>query len=382
MNYPRDGLEFLDSLRKSSGKQKNTFDDLSDYLEQKARKKGVPIHGQFELTPLCNFDCRMCYTHLTADQMGGRGPLATDQWKDLMHQAYELGMYQVTLTGGECLTYPGFKELFLYLHSLGCEVNVLTNGELLDERWVSFFKEHMPASIQITLYGSDNDSYEKVTGRRAFDTVLKNIKRISEADLPLQIAITPNAFARDSILDTVRLAKSLCNAVIVNSALFDPREETGRSGQDFDLSLKEYVDIYRLIQELDGEESREVPEELLPPPGGGSHDCTQRGLRCGGGRSGFVMTWDGKMYPCNRLTQVEGLPLEEGVASAWKKINTVCNNWPRVADCDGCPYYYICDNCAANMSDYAETGKCPAGICERTRYLVKHGIRMIAECKQ
>ena len=209
MDKPRDGLEFLDQLRKNSGRQKNTFDELSEYLEQKARKKGVPIHGQFELTPLCNFDCKMCYTHLTAEQMGGCGLLTTDQWKDLMHQAYELGMYQVTLTGGECLTYPGFKELFLYLHSLGCEVNVLTNGELIDERWVSFFREHMPASIQITLYGNDNDSYEKVTERRAYDTVLKNIERISEADLPLQIAITPNTFARESILDTVRLASHI-----------------------------------------------------------------------------------------------------------------------------------------------------------------------------
>ena len=95
---------------------------------------------------------------------------------------------------------------------------------------------------------------------------------------------------------------------------------------------------------------------------------------CGGGRSGFVITWDGKMYPCNRLTEVEMLPLREGLASSWQKINTACNNWPRVAECDGCPYYAVCDNCPANMTQYAVLGKRPTKICERARVLVRHGI--------
>lgn len=382
MENPKNGLEFLDNLRKKSGGKESTFDDFAEYLEQRARIKGVPIHGQFELTPLCNFDCKMCYTHLSTEQMRGRAPLKTEQWKDLIRQAYELGMYQTTLTGGECLLYPGFEELFLYLHSLGCEVNVLTNGELLDEKWVGFFEKHMPACIQITLYGNDDESYEKVTGRRVFDKVLKNIRRVSEAGLPLRIAITPNVFLRDSMIDTVRLAKSLCRDVRINTELFDPREDTGRSGMDFDLTSEEYVHIYRALQEIDGIPGREIPDELLPPPGGGSTERTKRGVQCGGGRSGFVITWDGKMYPCNRLTEVEMLPLKEGLATAWQKINTACNNWPRVAECDGCPYYAVCDNCPANMTQYAVNGKRPTKICERARFLVKHGIREIEECKQ
>jgi len=378
---PATGLDFLDRLRESDSHKGRTFDDLSDFLEQRAREQGVPIHGQFELTPLCNLDCKMCYTHLTPEQMKGRGLLTTEQWKDLMRQAYELGMYKVTLTGGECLTYSGFKELFLYLHSLGCEINVLTNGILLDESWISFFREHTPAVIQITLYGNDNASYEKVTGRRVFDTVVNNIKRITDADLPLQLAITPNAYLKDNMLDTVKLAKSLCKAVRINSALFDPREETGRSGQCIDLSLDEYVDMYRFLQEMEGKKVSEIPGDLLPEPGGKSYDPSKSGLLCGGGRSGFVITWNGNMYPCNRLTQIEALPLEEEFAVAWQKINTACNNWPRVAECDGCPYFDVCDNCAATMLEYAEPGKRPARLCERTRYMVKHGVRRIAECQ-
>ena len=379
MTEPRDALEFLDSLRKEKDGRGDRFDDLSDFLEQRAREKGVPIHGQFELTPLCNFNCKMCYAHLSPDQLRKK-LLTAEEWKNLIHQAYEAGMYIATLTGGECLTYPGFKEIYLYLHELGCEINVLTNGELLDEKWVNFFSEHMPASIQITLYGSNNDSYERVTGRRSYDAVTDNIKRILKAELPLEIAITPNRYLGEDVLDTLRVAKQLCKAVRINSGLFDPREETGRAGHKDDLSADDYIRIYRLERELDGLEVKEIPESILPNPGGLHHQCTECGLRCGGGRSGFVITWRGKICPCNQLEQVEADALHDGFPNAWKAINDVCNKWPRVPECDECPYASVCDKCAATMLKYEVPGKRPEKLCERTRYMVKNGIRHIPAC--
>ena len=59
-----------------------------------------------------------------------------------------------------------------------------------------------------------------------------------------------------------------------------------------------------------------------------------------------------------------------------------CNKWPRVAECDECPYDSICDRCAATMLQYAEPGKKPDKLCERTRYFVKNGIYRIAECER
>ena len=36
------------------------------FLSFKARDKAIPISGSFELTPLCNLDCKMCYVRLSA----------------------------------------------------------------------------------------------------------------------------------------------------------------------------------------------------------------------------------------------------------------------------------------------------------------------------
>ena len=33
-------------------------------IQERTREADVPYGGSFELTPLCNLDCKMCYVHL------------------------------------------------------------------------------------------------------------------------------------------------------------------------------------------------------------------------------------------------------------------------------------------------------------------------------
>ena len=80
------------------------YDAVRRFLSFKAREKNVPISGSFELTPLCNLDCKMCYVHLNKDQMCGASLLGVDVWKDVMRHAIDAGMMYARLTGGECLT--------------------------------------------------------------------------------------------------------------------------------------------------------------------------------------------------------------------------------------------------------------------------------------
>ena len=56
----------------------NLYREFNNYLDSKAREKGIPLQGQFELTPLCNFNCKMCYVHLNPEQMNGQSVLSVD----------------------------------------------------------------------------------------------------------------------------------------------------------------------------------------------------------------------------------------------------------------------------------------------------------------
>lgn len=95
------------------------YEAVRKFLNFKARDNGIPISGAFELTPLCNLDCTMCYVHLNKAQMQGAQLLSVEQWRQVMQQAIDAGMMYTRLTGGECLTYPGFRELYLFLRDRG-----------------------------------------------------------------------------------------------------------------------------------------------------------------------------------------------------------------------------------------------------------------------
>ena len=47
-------FDFIERLKEQEKGRKPTFDKLMDYLYFKAGERGIPLGGQFELTPLCN----------------------------------------------------------------------------------------------------------------------------------------------------------------------------------------------------------------------------------------------------------------------------------------------------------------------------------------
>ena len=42
---------------------------IKQRLLSKAALAGIPVLGAFELTPRCNFQCKMCYVRLTPEEM-------------------------------------------------------------------------------------------------------------------------------------------------------------------------------------------------------------------------------------------------------------------------------------------------------------------------
>ncbi len=375
------GQEFLMRLKNQKNGKPVDYTDFSDFIEKKARQKGVPVGGHFELTPLCNFNCKMCYVHLSNSQIGKRSILSVEQWKDLMYQAWEAGMMSAKLTGGECLIYPGFEELYLFLHSLGCEVSILTNGALLNQERIEFLKKHKPTDIGITLYGNSEDAYERVTGQRAFRTVLENIHRVKDAGLPLGITVTPSIYLGEDVFDTIRLAKELCPSILVNAVLNSPREETGRAEQKHDVDLDFYVRIFKLDAELKGYTVQEYSGQDLPEPGGSSQEPAKKGLLCGAGRSNFTIDWEGNMHPCMDLDMVTAYPLQTGFRAAWEFIHHKAENWVREPACTGCPYGTVCKQCAADLIRHSKPGGKPEDWCRRTVKLVRHGIWHLPDCE-
>jgi len=331
----------------------------------------VPLFGTFELTPLCNLDCKMCYVHLGKDQLNGASLLTVDQWKDLMQQAVRGGMMYARLTGGECLTYPGFRELYLFLQAHGVEVSILSNGLLLNEEMIQFLLQHPPAAIQVTLYGASDEGYEAVTGHRVFSRVAENLHRIKASGIPLAVAVTPNAYMRDGD-DIIRYLHQGGYTSLINAGLMAPRDETGRSLTGD--GLEQYVSMLKLRRSLAGHETVvDCDPESLPDPGS-AHAKAEKGVRCGAGRSGFSIDWKGGMRPCNTFPCEPLDVLELGFDEAWKRTNHMANNYPLPIECTECTYKDVCKHCVAEHAAGAPCGHANPSSCVWIKRMIAEGL--------
>ena len=289
----------------------------------------------------------------------------------LIRQAVDAGMLEATLTGGECLLYPEFDQVYLYLQSLGIRVSLLTNGVLLDEERMKFLTLHRPKGIQITLYGDSDDVYQRVTGMRQFNAVMQAIERVKSAKIPLSIAITPNRYLEDGGERLLRFVHSLGVPFSVNTVLFPPREETGRT-QDDDISVDAYIRLQVLRRMLQGVSVIPIDECELPLP---SHKgLSKRGLLCNGGSNSFCVNWQGEMMPCASLNDIKAEPLKDGFMLAWQKIRGLVNSYPLPEECGECCYRSVCPSCVAAHKLGGEIGHASPQMCIRARKIVAAGL--------
>ena len=90
---------------------------LTNILFHKASVDKLPLSGTFELTPRCNFNCRMCYIRHSEQEVRqhDRPMRSLEEWKNLADEAEKEGMLYLLITGGEPLLWKDFWPLYEYL---------------------------------------------------------------------------------------------------------------------------------------------------------------------------------------------------------------------------------------------------------------------------
>ncbi|MGB9757893.1 MAG: radical SAM protein [Candidatus Bipolaricaulaceae bacterium] len=92
-----------------------------------------PDHLYLHLTARCNLSCTYCYNQPLRKQKSWEEDLPLPLAMQALHQARELGVKTVLLTGGEPLLHPYALEVAEAAHDLGFRTILLTNGLLVDD---------------------------------------------------------------------------------------------------------------------------------------------------------------------------------------------------------------------------------------------------------
>ena len=346
--------------------------NYKDFLKKatmNARENDVPIVGAFELTPLCNLDCKMCYVHLIDPIVKSR-MLSGARWINLINQAISRGMIKAVLTGGEAMTHPDFRKIYMHLAEKGITLQIKSNGILLNRENIELFKKYPPFVIDVSLYGCDDDSYEAVTGHRVFEVVAKNLRAAIETGLHICISITPSKYMLPYLKRIMEFAKSLgADDVVVNSALFESKPETGRKKEEFGLSIEESMDVFQKRQDVLNKnfENLDVQEDsLFDNMSKDKSRLLPKGLYCNGGRTSFAINWDGSMGPCltfpRELISIDLMSCD--FEKGWHELNQFVKNYVVPDECQNCFCNTICHYCPALHGKYAIVHKCDESICE------------------
>ena len=367
-------FDLIEGMKKADTSEDVVYRKVSAFLQGRARETDTPYSGHFELTPLCNLDCKMCYVHLDSNQIKSNRLLSADEWICLMQQAIDAGMAKASLSGGECLTYPDFNKVYLYLKSKGIAISVLTNGVLLDRERIQFFLKHKPRKIQVSVYGTSDDAYERVTGNKVYSAVINNIIAAKNAGLPIKVSITPSRYMRGDIKNIIQTVKDLDIPYAINIGIMTPRRGTEREKTEHDISIDEYIEVIRYNRAINGRTLN--PAEAIEPLDTKGTDVVNEGLRCGAGRSTFSINWLGIMNPCTQMSSIASNPLLVGFENAWKSNNIEVKSFPRFIDCVKCKYSYACDFCAAENEKLGSRYLLNKKWCDKTRKMVSYGLRV------
>lgn len=356
---------------------------ISSHLHQLGKRMGLPISGTFELTARCNFNCPMCYVHLSQEDVDARGKeLTAQQWIDLARQAKDLGMVSVLLTGGEPFVRKDFFEIFHAIKSMGLLVSINSNGPMLKGKVLQQLIEDPPHRINISLYGGSNDTYRNMCGLDAFDSVVENIRAVKEAgiDVRLNVSITPQNRAdlqkihqKGEELGVITKASAyMYPSIRVNGEQYGcgnrlSPEEAASCGMDWDQLRMTREEFNRRALDMINRVPLEESECLAD---------LEHGVGCRAGSSSFWMTWDGRLLPCGMMPNPESYPLEQGFAAAWDQIRAATAAIRMPKECSAtCPNRKMCAVCAAVC--ITETGsfdKKPEYVCRMTEESIRQAV--------
>lgn len=350
-------MSLYDMLKNSD----NVAADYGKAAQALAHSKRALTTVTLELSPVCNFTCPFCYARVSPEQLRERGEqiMRFDEWKRYIDEFAEMGVSNLTLTGGECMLHPDFEKIYRYIYGKGMAVNLMTNSSCLTDSILQMFRECPPDGIYTTLYGGSPETYQTVCGNAAyFDRVLANIRRMVEARLDVISQITVSNDNVGDIEEVNRIAKELDVPLRVSTSLIQARRCTEDLMKENNADNAAIEDAVARMYDTDLYENE--PVSIFPV----EQPIIEKGMNCAGGRCSCAITYLGKMQPCVVFEALSVETKDRPLADCWRELIALCDEVPRLVECTNCLHRPKCQSCIAkHYSDTKEFGKPSPRLC-------------------
>lgn len=317
---------------------------IQNFFKENFSDIRAPLHGGIEISDKCNFSCVHCYN----DSSKKRQDLSTDQIKRLVNELVEEGAITIFLTGGEAMLHKDFDEIYKYIRMKGVFVSVLSNCSKVDQKKIDLFLEHPPLTIDISLYGITESTYEKITRvPGSYDAVMNGIKLLHDNHIPFSLK---TVVMKENLAEVEKMksfAKSLnvsfkysSNIRLTNDRDIEPVSHA--------ISIEEALSL----DVSDHDRKAFFERQSKKPPTMTIRKKSRKVYLCEIGQNSFFISSDGILYGCVR-ERMHGYDLLKGsIKEGWyeyvKKTfmdKEASDNYP----CLNCTSLKYCEQCPAQF---------------------------------
>jgi radical SAM protein with 4Fe4S-binding SPASM domain len=324
----------------------------------------MPLSFDLEITARCNNNCRHCYINLPADDKTAKAQeLSFDAIKAVVDEALSLGALWCLITGGEPLLRDDFIDIYRLLKEKGILVEVFTNATLVTLEHVRLFKQYPPRNLEVTVYGTTAETYERVTRTPgSFDAFVRGLDLL----LSNGIRVVLKAMALRSNSEEFSELTKFCYEKSPAGFRFDPflhlRYDRNPIRNADIIAERLSPDEIAMLESTYPERLKSL--KLMCDHLIGSEHVTQVSdhlFRCGAGNHSFTIGYNGCFRLCSSLWHPDCVRdlTTNSVTSLWENLvpavkNARSSRQDFIQKCRVCPMINLCMWCPAHA--HLETG--------------------------
>lgn len=302
---------------------------ISDYFYDLAYMNNIPVSVIIELSTKCNVRCEHCYL----PDHKNRG-MDTDKIKSLLSELRQLGVVNVSFTGGEIFLREDLFELIETARSLYMRVFLLSNGTLLNEVKVKRLSNLYISEFSTTLFSLQPEIHDSITtSKGSLNALLKNLQLLKENNIRVQVKM-PIMQTNASSFDEVREYCEQNQFKFFASPMIYSKINGDGSPKCLRVDDENLRTVVKKIDELNNRKNKLIHETDVP---------------CGALFYSFAIDSNGDVFPCNSFPYKVGSVFESNVRDIWYKSESLqfikSIKKTDLQSCTGCNYKNECERC-------------------------------------
>ena len=320
----------------------------------------TPISVNWNMTNLCNFSCRHCYSQEIRSKLF---ELSYEQVVEAIKNLKEANVWIVTLGGGECLLRKDIWSICESLAANNMQTRIISNGYIVNDDICLKLIDNGVNEMLLSLDGPNSkvhDEFRSMEG--SFDRVAKSIELFDKYGIQTTILTNLNR-------GNHRLIREFCNLINtlpISTWRINDLKPVGTSEQFYKemiLSKSEMKQAYQELFSLSNSMNCEMIYDSI--------FCTINSPRaaipgCHCGRLSLGIRSNGDILPCVYHSKVLGNLLKDKVLDIWRSNETLEEIRSRKASgkCLRCTYFSECrGGCFARAAAVNGSEATPDPLC-------------------